>query len=794
MGTPPLSGTDCGHTRSHRLSCPRILIPLTICLMLMLCGCDRSDNEYAPSGEQIQGANTSPTENTKKTPRRTKTRDYDFENYVETGDLKALKKRGVIRFVGLSADDDDMLPRSAVVTMKHFHLATELAERLGLEPRWVQASSPEHALQLLNEGKADIVAANLTRTKEREKNFALSQAIDDTKQVLVTSRENAPIDEISDLEGRTLSVLEGSTYADTARKLKKKIPSLKLDFWEVRKSGNLDRLLDRINQEKDFVTILDSNMVDSVADYRQDFQRGAILSDTEEIVWATRKKNPNLKHKLNTFLTRKLVSAPERTASDWKSIRKSRVLRLLTYNGPTSYFMWQGALMGFDYDLALKFAKKHDLELQVIVVPYDESLIDWLKAGKGDIAGASTTVTEERNKQGIQFTTPYLEMREQVISNTKKPKIETLQDLNGRTLTLRAYSSFIETARALQKSGIDLKIETADPDVSYAQLLNMVADGEIDATIADASAVKIAANLRDTATGGVMLSDPRAQAWMVLPENRRLLAHLNNFIGKYRKTGDYAVKVRTYFEPDERFAKKIAARVQPGEDISPYDNLVKNAAKKHDIDWLLVTAQMWQESSFNPKAESPVGAQGLLQVMPRTAEEMGYPPPLFDPERGLQAGVKYLDWLRDRFDPEVDLQNRLWLSLAAYNAGIGHVYDAQRLAETLGLDRNVWFDNVEVAMLKLSEPRYFNKARYGYARGAEPVEYVRKISRLYRAYSDVKSEGVASLFPREALLLGSGFTRSKQSCRYAHWTPSDGAPRPLPPAEKWRRSEGPLCQ
>lgn len=400
--------------------------------------------------------------------------------------------------------------------------------------------------------------------------------------------------------------------------------------------------------------------------------------------------------------------------------------------------------MGFDYDLAMKFAKKHDLELEVIVVPYDESLVEWLEQNKGDIAGASTTITPERKKMGIAFSAPYLEIPEQILSHSKHAKIANLQDLNGKTVTVRAFSSFIDTAKKLQQAGIDLELKIADPTVSYAQLANMVASGEVAITIADANAVEIAASLHDTLVPGVIVTDPREQGWMVKTENRKLLEKVSEFIREYRKTDDYAKTVKTYFKPSGQFNKKLAARLKPGEDLSPYDSLVKEVALDYEVDWRLITAQMWQESSFDPKAESPVGAQGLLQVMPRTAEDMGYPPPLFEPERAVQAGVKYLDWIRNRFNTDITLENRLWFALAAYNAGIGHLSDAQRLAKELGYDPNVWFDNVEKAMLKLSEPRYFSKARYGYARGAEPVQYVRNISTLYKAYTDLTSGDVTA--------------------------------------------------
>jgi membrane-bound lytic murein transglycosylase F len=179
--------------------------------------------------------------------------------------------------------------------------------------------------------------------------------------------------------------------------------------------------------------------------------------------------------------------------------------------------------------------------------------------------------------------------------------------------------------------------------------------------------------------------------------------------------------------------KHSAYRITPDGDLSPYDDIVKPLAKANNMDWRLIISQMYQESRFNTHAKSFAGAQGLMQVLPRTAKEMGYSN-LSEPANGIGAGIAYMDWLRDRFPGEMDFQERLYFTLAAYNAGTGHVRDARRLAKKLGKDPNRWFGHTEVAMLKLSQPEYFRQARFGYVRGSEPVEYVRRIRDRYLAY------------------------------------------------------------
>ena len=144
---------------------------------------------------------------------------------------------------------------------------------------------------------------------------------------------------------------------------------------------------------------------------------------------------------------------------------------------------------------------------------------------------------------------------------------------------------------------------------------------------------------------------------------------------------------------------------------------------------------MYQESRFDPNAKSFAGALGLLQLLPNTAVQVGIDKSrMTDPETSIRAGVSYLAWTRDRFASTLPVDERLWFSLAGYNAGYGHVHDARRLAKQMGWDQNVWFDNVEKAILLLSKREYARRARFGYCRGSEPVRYISEIRDRYQAY------------------------------------------------------------
>ena len=167
--------------------------------------------------------------------------------------------------------------------------------------------------------------------------------------------------------------------------------------------------------------------------------------------------------------------------------------------------------------------------------------------------------------------------------------------------------------------------------------------------------------------------------------------------------------------------------------ISPYDKLVIKYAEKYQFDWRLVLAQMYQESKFRPNANSYSGAKGLMQIMPRTARELGYSK-VEDPETGIKAGLKYMKILRDRYGKEFSESERNWFALASYNAGYERIQDARKFAEELGYDSDRWFGHVELAMQKLAKPENRKYTRFGFCRCGQTVVYVRNIRKLYNSY------------------------------------------------------------
>jgi membrane-bound lytic murein transglycosylase F len=438
---------------------------------------------------------------------------------------------------------------------------------------------------------------------------------------------------------------------------------------------------------------------------------------------------------LNQFLTEAQLT--DRSdgihLEDFPEIKQRRVLRMLTRNNAATYFLWRGELMGFEYDLVGEFARRNGLRLEVIVPPVGEDLLPWLREGRGDVVAASLTPTEERREGGVEFTRPYHYVSQVIVTRADDDELQTPQQLAGRSIHVRPSSAYRDTLVALRDTGIDFEIVAAPEEMETEEIIARVADGEFDLTLSDSHILEIELNWRDDVKPAFALSESEPLAWAVRGDNPELKAALDSFIRQEYRGLHYNVIYEKYFKNSGKIRTFQQERDNAAVGLSPYDDIVKKYAAEYGFDWRLIVSMMYQESRFDPGAQSFAGAGGLMQLLPNTAGELGFDD-ILDPENGIHAGVKYLDWVRDRFEPDLAVPDRMWFSLAAYNAGAGHVRDARRLAARQGLNPNRWFGNVERAMLLLSRPQYAQEARHGYCRSHEPVRYVREVRSRYNAY------------------------------------------------------------
>ncbi|MEQ9503772.1 MAG: transporter substrate-binding domain-containing protein [Deltaproteobacteria bacterium] len=653
----------------------------------------------------------------------------------DVGDLEAIEKRGTLRVL-VRRSGAQFLPRAGMPWLEDIENAETFADSLGVEPVFVLVDRYEALIPALIEGRGDLIAAQLTVTDAREDQVAFARSTLGVEEIVVAKKGADGIPEkIEDAEGWTFLVRKSSSYASSLEALAKE-HTLKIDYAD--EHLDTDAIVEKVTTSKDkILTVVDSHLLAAFEQYNPDIARAFALDEKREIAWAVRKSNPKLKEALDRFHIERAMSEkrdPDFTG-DLDGIKERGVLRVLTRNNAASYFLYKGDERGFDYEMAKLIAKELDVRLETVVPPSRSDLIPWLLEGKGDVIAAQMTVTDKR-KAKVAFSRPYLFTKEVLVKKKGAEGPASKEALDGVTIHVRPSSSYRATLEELKASGVKPKVVDVPGDVETPVLLGRIAAGEIEYTIADEHLLKIEQTYGVEVEAAFDLSDEREIAYAVRPDAKKLQAFLSAFVKKNYRGLTYNVLKKRYFENEHSIARYQDNRVTKTGQISPFDALIKKYAAKYGFDWRLMAAQAYVESRFDPNAKSWVGAKGLFQVMPKTGASMGFKN-LENPTIGTHAGIKYMGRMLSRFDPSIAFAERMRFALASYNVGLGHVYDARRLAARQGLDKDVWFGNVEKALLMLSEKKYADRARHGFCRGREPVAYVSHIQSLYDAYVKV---------------------------------------------------------
>lgn len=655
--------------------------------------------------------------------------------YIETGDLPQIRRHKKLRLLLPQVLEISDLPRVGQADRVIEDMAQAFAREMHLDPLSIYVASRADLIPFLLEGKGDVVVANLTVTPDRKKRVAFTAPVTVVHEQVVTRADDERLTKTADLAGRRVALRKSSSFWPQVQSLKKRYPAIELQV--VPENVDTEAILLRVASGEYDVTVADSNLVEQVLAYRSELKVAFDLSRNRLVSWAVRPKATKLRAALDQFLATTTVAQPRPTVyhEDLPGLKNRQILRVLTRNSPATYFVWRGELMGFEYDLIREFAKEQGLTVEMIIPPTWGDLIPWLKQGRGDVIAASMTITKERTKQGIFFSAPYNYVKEMLVAR-KKDTVSSVQDLNGRTIVASPTASYWQTLQTIKRMGATFILEAAPQHLTTSEIIAKVAKGEYDLTVADSHLLDLELTWRADIKGAFALTAPVPLGWAVLSSKPKLIRAINGFMKKTYRGTFYNLTYQKYFKNPRTIRRHVKYEAKKTGQLSPYDQHVRKYARRYGFDWRLITAQMFQESRFDPNARSWAGARGLLQVMPRTGRELGFTN-LTDPATGIHAGVKYLAWLRDRFETEVPEVERRWFSLAAYNAGWGHVWDARELARQMGLNHNRWFDHVERAMLSLSKPRYYQRARHGFIRGGQPVEYVQKIKSRYEAYTRV---------------------------------------------------------
>ena len=434
---------------------------------------------------------------------------------------------------------------------------------------------------------------------------------------------------------------------------------------------------------------------------------------------------------------------------DLPEILKDGKLTVLAENSSTSFFIYRGRKMGFEYEVLKEFANELGVELEIKIVNNLDELTQLLNDGEGDIIACNYTITKERCKL-IDFSLPT--MRSEQVLIQRKPngweKMKPYQlrekllidpsQLARKKINVWKNSSYFQRLKHLQEEiGDTIYIQEQDGQMGAEELIEMVSEGMIDYTITEANLARINQRFYENIDISLGISVKQKIGYGIRKSSPLLKARLDKWLESFmRKTTFKYIKHKYYdLAQVSSVSQSELSSLKSGQ-LSHYDAFFKKAASKYGWDWRLIASLSYQETRFDPDAVSFGGAYSIMQFMPEIGPLYGVYP-YSPPEIQIMGGAKKLNSDFNSWSDIPDKLQRQKFTMATYNSGRSHIEDAQRLAEKYGLNPKVWDDNVEVMMLNLSKKEYYRDpvVQSGAAKGTVTHKYVREIISRYEMWT-----------------------------------------------------------
>ena len=423
-----------------------------------------------------------------------------------------------------------------------------------------------------------------------------------------------------------------------------------------------------------------------------------------------------------------LAGCSRHEPSALEQVRTRGELRVVTFNLPTCYYLGAQGSEGLEYQLASRFASQLGVRLTMYPVANESAMQDELAAGRADIAAASLSDSPDWQRVG-DAAVPYANIPQLVVYQRSGVRPRDTLQLESARLAVRAGSPQERILEKLRR--------TMAPTLAWVQTAPSSADpiedvdsGGADYAITDAREFSYARHLYPNVLVGFALPDTRPVQWIVRKGATGLLEAVDQFFGALAQTGELTQLVeeasgdtrRFQYEESREFQSHVADR------LPRYRAWFEAAAAQVGIDWRLLAAIGYQESKWDPHAQSGDGAFGVMMLTADTAQAMGIRD-RGNPEQNIFAGARYLAQVREMIPERIAEPDRTWLTVAAYNVGFGHLEDARIITQALGKNPDSWSE-VRERLPLLAQERWSSRARRGYARGWEPVQFVDRIQRF----------------------------------------------------------------
>ena len=428
-------------------------------------------------------------------------------------------------------------------------------------------------------------------------------------------------------------------------------------------------------------------------------------------------------------------------------LAEGKKLVVVTINGPATYAEdAQGRPTGFEFDLVSLFAKELGVEADFVLVDSPAKLDKALRDKRAHL-GAALLPRQPDFPGGLAWGPPYHSAQPQVVWRTADPKPKALADLAGKRVGVieESFADYLLSEPPV----LSVPIERMPPGTPLEDLLESLADGKIDFAVVESTRFVEQKKHFPELDAAFNLGKVVDYAWRVGTVDQALiLDKAKAFIERIRKDGTLKSLIERYYA----YSARISA-IDSGTLLERIESMLpglkpafEEAERMSGLDWRLLAAIGYQESHWDPRATSPTGVRGLMMLTEDTAERMKVKDRL-DARESILGGARYFAVMWDALPPRIREPDRTFLTLAAYNMGIGHLEDARILAQRSGLSPDSWLD-VKKVMPKMSEPEVYKNLKHGFARGYETLQFVDNVRNYYDILSRVEPRD-APIAPRE---------------------------------------------
>ena len=429
-------------------------------------------------------------------------------------------------------------------------------------------------------------------------------------------------------------------------------------------------------------------------------------------------------------------------------IRTTGVLNVVTTNSPTTCYDGPTGPTGYECDLLQSLAKAIGVRLELRFVTNSAAVLEEVTSGHADLGAAGLNVTPAR-AQLVRFTRPIQYVQLQLVFKSDETRPNDLGELRGK-LAVPAGSPMAERLAQLHSRYPALQWQEVE-DESAEDLLNKVASGDLDYTIANSDLVAIDQRYAPQLRVAFDLSDTQDVAWALPPtRDDSLFATVQAHLSSIGQTELDRLRDRYFGHVNEGDYQGVVRFVTDVQKLLPrYREQFEDAAERYGMDWRLLAAIGYQESKWDPEAVSYTGVRGIMMLTSDTAAQLDVAN-REDPAQSIRGGARYFLEMLKSLPPTIEEPDRSWMALAAYNQGLGHLLDARTLAAKNGNDPDRWVD-VRDTLPLLTRERWFSQTKYGYARGREAVNFVANVRSYYDLLSWMSGGGGSPSAPPTAV-------------------------------------------